>query len=209
MVFSLINKLSPMHPMLNIAIRAARSAGDQLIRTADNVGKLRINYKEATDVATEIEHRVAQEIIQNIESAYPEHAIAIKNSAAQEQKEHTWLIDPVNGIANFMHGFPQYAISIALKVHQKFEVAVIFDPLKDELFTASRGGGAMLNNRRIRVSRAHNLNKSLLAAGLSGKNKQNLDEYLAILHCLTTQTASVRHTGSTALEIAYLERGVA
>ena len=194
--------------MLNIAIRAARSAGDQLIRSADNVvGKLRINYKESNDVAAEIEHRVAHEIIQNIGNAYPEHCIATKNSTAQQQKEYTWLIDPINGINNFMHGFPQYAISIALKVHNKFEVAVIFDPLKDELYTASRGGGAMLNNRKIRVSREHKLNKSLLAAGLSSNNNQYLDEYLAILHALYAQTAGVRQTGSTALDMAALACG--
>jgi myo-inositol-1(or 4)-monophosphatase len=193
-----------MHPMLTIAVRAARSAGDQIIRSADSVGKLQINTKGSNDVSLEIKRRALQEIIQIIQSAYPEHKIITEKTDAINNNENTWLIDPLNGASNFMHGFPLYAVSIALKVKNKLEVAVVFNPVSDELFTASRGGGAMLNNRKIRVSRETSLKKSLLASGLPFKSKQKLHAFLDLYRDLFNAVADIRHTGSAALDLAYL-----
>ena len=206
-VFCPFYESSPMHPMLTIAIRAARSAGNLIIRSSDRVGTLQISQKGRNDFASEIDRLAEHEIIQIIRKAYPDHAILAEESGAHQGNDYVWVIDPLDGTTNFLHGFPQYAVSIALKNKDRIEVAVIFDPLKDELFTATRGGGAMLNDRRIRVTRQDTLKGSLLGTGFPFKAQQHLDAYLGMFRALFTDSAGIRRAGAAALDLAYLAAG--
>lgn len=193
--------------MLTIATRAARNAGDIIIRSSDNIGKLRINQKGRNDFASEVDQKAEQEIIRTILKAYPDHAILAEESGAQGQSNYLWIIDPLDGTTNFLHGFPQYAVSIALKHKNHIEIAVVYDPLKDELFSAERGGGAMLNNRKIRVTQQNSLKGSLLGTGFPFKRQQHLDAYLAMFRALFTDSAGIRRAGAAALDLAYVAAG--
>ena len=193
--------------MLNIAIRAARSAGDILVRSLDNVGKLRIDQKSKNDYASEVDRMAEQEIIQIIHKAFPDHAILAEESGMHPGNDYVWVIDPLDGTTNFLHGFPQFSISIALKNKARIEVAVVYDPLRDELFTASRGNGAMLNSRRIRVARQSSFKGALLGTGFPFKKHQHLDAYLAMFSAVFTDSAGIRRAGSAALDLAYVAAG--
>ena len=141
-----------MHPMLNIAIRAARQAGDIIIRSADSVDTLKITIKNQNDYATEIDKRAEDEIINILLTAYPDHGVLGEESGyLNKDAEYLWIIDPLDGTTNFMHGFPHYAVSIALKRGNTIEQAVIYDPVRQDLFTATRGKGAMLNLSLIHI----------------------------------------------------------
>ncbi len=193
--------------MLTIAIRAARNAGDFIQRSSENIGRLTISKKSKNDFVSEVDRMAETEIINIIKSAYPEHSILAEESGKHKGNDYLWVIDPLDGTTNFLHGYPQYAVSIALKNKGKIEVGVIYDPLRDELFTAERGGGAMLNNRRIRVSKQVNLNTALLGTGFPFKFPQHLDAYLSMFKSLTLDTAGIRRGGSAALDLAYLAAG--
>ncbi len=197
-----------MHPMLNIAVRAARSAGDLILRHADQTGTLRIDQKSKNDFASEVDRKAEQEIIKIIQTAYPSHAILAEESGEHRgDEEFVWIIDPLDGTTNFLHGYPQYAVSIALKQKGKIEVAAVYEPLRDELFTASRGGGAMLNNRRIRVTRQNSLRGALIGTGFPFKHQQHLDTYLDMFRILCIDSAGIRRGGAAALDLAYLAAG--
>ncbi|MGR9117091.1 MAG: inositol monophosphatase family protein, partial [Gammaproteobacteria bacterium] len=196
-----------MHPMLNIAVRAARSAGDIITRSAENVGRLQINYKSQNDYATEVDRAAEQDIIRIIKAAYPDHAILAEESGEHQGNDYVWIIDPLDGTTNFLHGFPVYAVSIALQVKGKIELGVVYDPLRDELFTAERGGGAMLNNRRIRVTRQTGLRGALIGTGFPFKQPKHLDAYLAMFRALHTDAAGIRRAGAAALDLAYVAVG--
>ena len=197
-----------MHPMLTIAIRAARSAGDQILRAMDNVGQLQINNKGRNDYASEVDRAAEVEIIHTIRKAYPDHGILAEESGAQAgDSPYLWIIDPLDGTTNFLHGFPQFAVSIALKNKDKIEIGVVYDPLRDELFTAERGGGAMLNNRRIRVTKQTSLTGSLLGTGFPFKEQQHLDAYLGMFRGLFADSAGIRRAGAAALDLAYVAAG--
>lgn len=196
-----------MHPMLTIAIRAARNAGDLIQRSSENIGQLTINRKSKNDFVSEVDRMAEQEIIKAIKSAYPDHSILAEESGEHKGNDYTWVIDPLDGTTNFLHGYPQYAVSIALKHKNKIQIGVIYDPLRDELFTAEKGGGAMLNNRRIRVSKQVNLDSALIGTGFPFKYPQHLDAYLSMFKTLTPTTAGIRRAGSAALDLAYLSAG--
>ena len=196
-----------MHPMLNIAVRAARSAGDLIIRSLDNIGKLQANPKNKYQFGSEVDSMVEQEIIQIIRAAYPDHAILAEESGKHEGNDFLWVIDPLDGTTNFLHGFPQFAVSIALKNKHNIEIAVVYDPLRDELFTASRGGGAMLNNRRIRVTPQASFRGALIGTGFPFNKQQHLDTYLSMFRSVFTDSAGIRRAGSAALDLAYLAAG--
>jgi myo-inositol-1(or 4)-monophosphatase len=197
----------PMQPMLNIAIRAARSAGDLILRSADNVSRLSIDQKGKNDYASEVDRMAEREIINIIKAAYPEHAILAEESGEHKGNDFVWVIDPLDGTTNFLHGFPQYAVSIALKHKGRLEVGVIYDPLRDELFTAKRGGGAMLNNRRLRVTNQNSLKGALLGTGFPFKTDKHLDAYVGMFKALTMECAGIRRAGSAALDLAYVAAG--
>lgn len=193
--------------MLNIAVRAARSAGDLIVRSADNVGHLHINQKGKNDFASEIDRMAEREIINILKAAYPEHGILAEESGEHKGNDFVWVIDPLDGTTNFLHGFPQYAVSIALMHKGKIQVGVIYDPLRDELFTARRGGGAMLNSRRIRVTAQTGLTGALIGTGFPFKNPQHLDAYLGMFRALSADSAGIRRAGAAALDLAYVAAG--
>lgn len=196
-----------MQPMLNIAVRAARSAGDLILRSSDNVGRLQIDQKGKNDFASEVDRMAEREIINIIKTAYPEHSILAEESGVHKGNDFVWVIDPLDGTTNFLHGFPQYAVSIALKHKGRIEVGVVYDPLRDELFTAKRGGGAMLNNRRLRVTAQNSMKGALIGTGFPFKTQQHLDAYLGMFRAVTIDAAGIRRAGSAALDLAYLAAG--
>lgn len=154
-----------------------------------------------------MDNKAEQEIIKVISKAYPSHSILAEESGASGKGEFQWIIDPLDGTTNFLHGFPQYAVSIALKHKDRLEVAVVYDPLKDEIFSASRGEGAQLNDRRIRVTQRKQLQGALLGTGIPFRPDQDLDKYLDTLKVLIEGTAGVRRAGSAALDLAYVAAG--
>ncbi len=197
-----------MHPMLNIAVRAARKAGDIIARFSNTVDTLTISNKAENDFVSEVDHLAEQAIIQIILKAYPDHGILAEESGGHNaDSEYQWIIDPLDGTTNFLHGFPQYAVSIGLRLKNRMEVAVVYDPIKQEMFTASRGRGAHLNDKRIRVTNRSSLKGALLGTGIPFRNLDNLDTYLAMLRALLPDTAGIRRAGSAALDLAYVAAG--
>ena len=197
-----------MNPMLNISIRAARHAGRIIVQFVDRLDTVNISEKKRNDFVTQVDELSEQEIIRTLRKAYPDHSILAEESGLQKKNEdYTWIIDPLDGTTNFIHGFPQFAISIALKYRNKLEVAVIYDPLRQELFTAVRGGGAQLNNRKIRVSSCQRINAALIGTGFPFKEKEFFPVYLQTFEAIFPQTAGVRRAGSAALDLAYVASG--
>ncbi len=193
--------------MLTIATRAARSAGDIILRSTESLSRKNFNQKGKNDFSSEIDHAAEQEIITILKNSYPEHSILAEESGLHPGNEYQWIIDPLDGTTNFLHGFPQYAVSIALKHKNRLEVGVIYDPLRDELFSASRGSGAMLNNRRIRVTTQKTLQGALLGTGFPFKHQQHLDAYMHMFKAVITDSAGIRRAGAAALDLAYVACG--
>jgi myo-inositol-1(or 4)-monophosphatase len=193
--------------MLNIAIRAARNAGNIIIRNLDRVDQLAVHSKERNDFVTEVDRQAEKEIIHVLRKAYPDHAILAEESGLHHGDDHQWIIDPLDGTTNYLHGFPQFAVSIALRYRGRLEQAVVYDPVLQELFTATRGAGAHLNDRRIRVSSRQSLEGALLGTGFPRKNRQYLDTYLDMFRALFPRTAGIRRAGSAALDLAYVACG--
>ena len=198
-----------MHPMQNIAIRAARSAGSVITRAFEQVDKIEIESKGSNDFVTNVDISAEQAIIETLQKSYPEHCIISKECGVIEgkDKDFQWVIDPLNGTTNFVKGIPHFAISIALKVKGKLDQAVIYDPIRGELFTASRGKGAQLNGFRIRVKQSKDLNGAILATGFPFRQKQHLDAYLNVFKSLFVKTSDMRRAGSPALDLAYMAAG--
>ena len=199
-----------MQATLNIAIEAAREAGKIIFRNMSRVHSLSIQTKEKNDFVSEVDLKAEQEIINIIHRAYPQHGILAEESGdsnSGNQDEYQWIIDPLDGTTNFLRGFPHYSVSIALKHKDRLEVAVIYDPFKDELFCAGQGNGATLNDRKIRVSGLTSFEGALLATGFPFRENQNIDHYLASLKELMLQTSGIRRAGSAALDLAYVAAG--
>ncbi len=199
-----------MHPTLNIAIKAARRAATVINRAALDVDLLRVEAKQPNDFVTEVDRAAEEAIIQVLREAYPSHSILAEESGEtgpEADTEYQWIIDPLDGTTNFIHGFPQYAISIALARRGVVEQAVVFDPNRNELFTASMGAGAFLNDRRIRVSKRLRLSEALIGTGFPYRQFGNVDTYLSIFKELTQKTAGLRRPGAAALDLAYVAAG--
>ena len=196
-----------MNPMLNIAIRAARAAGDVIIRQIDHVQDLPVTKKGRNDFVTEVDRHAELVIIETLHKSYPDHAILAEESGQQGDSPYVWIIDPLDGTTNYLHGFPQYAVSIALQHRGELDQAVVYDPLRQELFTASRGEGALLNNKRIRVSKQKHLEGALLGTGFPFKEQELLDEYLNSFRALFPMTAGIRRAGAASLDLAYVACG--
>ena len=196
-----------MHPMLNIAIRAARAAGDAIVREIDRVGDISVDLKGRNDFVTEVDKRAEKIIISTIQNSYPDHAFLGEESGRSGESEFIWIIDPLDGTTNFLHGFPHFAVSIALEHRGRLDQAVIYDPLKQELFTASKGKGATLNNKKIRVSAQHKLEGALLGTGFPFRDGAELDQFLASFKALYPKVAGIRRAGAAALDLAYVACG--
>jgi len=196
-----------MQPMLNIAVRAARNAGNIIVRSLDRLDSLAIHTKDRNDFVTEVDQHAEREIIGTLRKAYPNHGILAEESGKHDGDEFQWIIDPLDGTTNFLHGFPQFAVSIALRHRGRLEQAVVYNPLSQELFTASRGAGAQLNDRRIRVSTRRSLEGALLGTGFPFKAQQYLDPYLDMFRALFPQSAGIRRAGSAALDLAFVAAG--
>jgi len=193
--------------MMNIAVRAARSAGNIIIQNMDKVDQLSVQVKDRNDFVSEVDRQAEQAIIYVLRKAYPDHAILAEESGAQQGDSYQWIIDPLDGTTNFLHGFPQFAVSIALRHKGRLEQAVVYDPLRQELFTATRGSGALMNDRRIRVSKRITLEGALLGTGFPFKAQQHLDTYLEMFRSLFPESAGIRRAGSAALDLAYVASG--
>ncbi len=196
-----------MHPMLNIAVKAARRAGSIINRASLNLDVLTVKHKTFNDLVSEVDSAAEQAIIEVLKYAYPEHAILAEESGAQGDSEYLWIIDPLDGTTNFLHGFPQYAVSIALSHKQTLTQAVVYDPGRNELFTATRGRGAYLNDRRLRVSKRIKLTDALIGTGFPFRELKHLDSYLAMFRDIVKNTAGVRRAGAASLDLAYVAAG--
>ncbi len=199
-----------MHPMLNTATAAALKAGKFILQQTQRLDQLTIESKELNDFVSEVDRTVENEIISSLKRAYPDHGFQGEESdPINPESDHQWIIDPLDGTTNFLYGVPHFAISIALKRNGRLEQAVIYDPTLDELFTASRGDGARLNNRRIRVSSRKSMRGALLSTGIPFKEEGqvDIDTYLQTLKALNHGTAGIRRHGAAALDLAYVAAG--
>ncbi|MGO1296643.1 MAG: inositol-1-monophosphatase [Vibrio sp.] len=195
-----------MHPMLNIAIRAARKAGNHIAKSLENAEKIETTQKGINDFVTNVDKEAEAMIIHTIQSSYPEHCIVAEESGLIEGKDKDvqWIIDPLDGTTNFVKGIPHFAVSIAVRMKGKTEVACVYDPMLNELFTAQRGSGAQLNNARIRVKQIKDLQGAILATGFPFKQKQHSESFMKILSSLFVECADFRRTGSAALDLCYV-----
>ncbi len=214
-----------LHPMLNTAVKAARRAGSIINRASLDLERVKVSRKQHNDFVTETDKAAEQAIIDVLLTAYPDHRIlaeesglsdlkapleaaeSASRSAATADVDHLWIIDPLDGTTNFIHGYPQYCVSIALSQRGVITQAVIYDPNRNDLFVATKGRGAFQNDRRIRVSKRYRMNEALLGTGFPFKNLETLDRYLAMFRLMTGQSAGIRRPGAAALDLAYVACG--
>src|SRR5512141_1669428 len=199
-----------MHPMLTIAVKAARRAGNVINRGARDLDLLTVSAKGPKDFVSEVDREAERQIVETLLAAYPDHAILAEEGTAKGANaaaENVWIIDPLDGTTNFLHGFPQYCVSIALAHRGQITQAVIYDPCRNDLFTATRGRGAYLNDRRIRVSRRAHLRDCLVGTGFPVRDGSYLDTYLRMMKTMIESTAGVRRPGAAALDLAYVAAG--
>lgn len=200
-----------MEPMLNVALNAARKAGIILERAFERVDLIEIEEKGRNDFVSEVDRKAEREVIYHLKKAYPDHKFLGEESGASgpSDAEYEWIIDPLDGTTNFLHGIPHFAVSIACRRNGQIEHAVVLDPIKREEFTASRGRGATLNDRRMRVSPRVGMDGAIIGTGVpfNGFALKHIDEYLACLKEVAGLTAGIRRPGSAALDLAYLAAG--
>ena len=202
---------SSSHPMLNVAVKAARAAGALINRAALDVETVRVSVKQTNDFVTEVDHAAEAAIIETLKTAYPDHGIwaeeSGRTSGKGRDKNHVWIIDPLDGTTNFIHGFPVYCVSIALMVDGRIEQAVVYDPTRNDLFCATRGRGAYLNERRIRVAKRTTLRDCLISTGFPFRPGDAFQTYMQMLGEVMPKVAGVRRPGSAALDLAYVAAG--
>ena len=196
-----------MNPTTNIAIRAARAAGSIIMRSFSRLDSLRVSETNTNDYVSDVDRSAEAIIIDTIRKAYPSHAILAEESGSHAGDDYQWIIDPLDGTTNFLHGFPQFAVSIAMQYRGQLESAVVYDPVRDEMFTASHGQGAQLNDRRLRVTDQKTLKGALIGTGIPFRDQRYIDAYLAIMKDMVKDTAGIRRPGSAALDMAYVAAG--
>jgi myo-inositol-1(or 4)-monophosphatase len=199
-----------LHPMVNVAIKAARTAGNLINRAALDIESVRVSQKKANDFVTEVDQAAEAAIIETLLTAYPGHGIWAEESGREHgarDSEFVWIIDPLDGTTNFIHGLPIYCVSIALAVKGKVEQAVVYDPTRNDLFTATRGRGAFLNDRRLRVSKRTTLKESLISTGFPYRQGDDFGQYLTMMGDVMQRTAGLRRPGAAALDLAYVAAG--
>ena len=196
-----------MQPLLNIAISAARQAGDIILRHVEQLDRVKITAKGQNDFFSDVDVKAEQAIIYAIHKAYPDHGIIAEESGVQQDDaEYVCIIDPLDGTNNYLRGFPFYAVSIAVRVKNRIEHDVIYDPLRHECFSATRGRGARLNDRRLRVTKQTQLSAAMLGTG-SFRKSALAEQYLSASDALSLLSSGVRRTGSSALDLAYVASG--
>ena len=196
--------------MINVAIKAARAAGAIINRAALDVEAVRISQKQVNDFVTEVDHASEAVIIETLLTAYPGHGIQAEESGSEhgaKDSEFVWIIDPLDGTTNFIHGFPVYCVSIALAVKGKIEQAVVYDPSRNDLFTATKGRGAYMNDRRLRVSKRLRLTECLISTGFPFRPGDNFNNYMAMMGEVMPRCAGLRRPGAAALDLAYVAAG--
>ncbi len=199
-----------MHPMLTTAVKAARRAGNIITRGARDLDLLTVTTKGPKNFVSEVDRAAEAAIVETLHAAYPDHAILAEEGTARDKNrdaENVWIIDPLDGTTNFLHGFPQYCVSIALAHKGVVTQGVIYDPVRNDLFTATRGRGAFLNDRRMRVSRRTQLRDCLIGTGFPFRDGSFLDTYLQMMGAMIQQTAGLRRPGAAALDLAYVAAG--
>jgi myo-inositol-1(or 4)-monophosphatase len=196
--------------MINVAVKAARAAGSIINRAALDIESVRVSQKQANDFVTEVDHAAEQAIIETLLAAYPGHGIWAEESGREhgaKDSEFVWIIDPLDGTTNFIHGLPIYCVSIALAVKSKVEQAVVYDPTRNDLFTATKGRGAYLNDRRLRVSKRTDLQQALVSTGFPYRMGDHFNQYLSLMGEVMQRTAGLRRPGAAALDLAYVAAG--
>jgi len=198
-----------MHPMLNIGIRAARAAGKVITRNIDRVDSLKIDRKQRNDFVSDVDRTAEAEIINILQKAYPDHAILGEESGLMGKidAEYMWVVDPLDGTTNFLHGYPHINVSIALKHNGKATQAIVYDPISQELFTATRGEGASLNNKRLRVSKATKMTDALIGYGFPYRDGDDMDIHIDIVRQIMSNSTGTRRGGACALDMAYVAAG--
>jgi myo-inositol-1(or 4)-monophosphatase len=199
-----------MHPMLTTAIKAARKAGSIIQRASSDLDRLTVRSKNRNDFVSEVDQAAEEAIISVLREAYPKHSFLGEESGASpgaDGAEYLWIIDPLDGTTNFLHGFPQYCVSIGLKHKGVLQQGVVYDPTRNELFTATRGAGAFLNDRRLRVSKLDRIDAALISTGFPFRELGRLDKYLDMLNVVTRNCAGVRRPGAAALDLAWVAAG--
>lgn len=194
-----------MHPIVNIAVRAARRGANMLLRNMDHINDLEITAKGSRDLVSEVDRAAEREIIEVIQHVYPQHSILAEESGAQPGDDYEWIIDPLDGTFNYLHGIPHFCVSIGVRIKGRVEHGVVYDPVREELFSASRGEGAMLNNRRIRASRRSHMDDALLGTGFAAAS-EHFDAFQCI-HDQFNRASTLRRSGSAALDLAYVAAG--
>jgi len=197
-----------MHALLNVAVMAARRAGNSLMRNLVKLDSLTVETKGHNDYVSEADRAAEREVIETIHKHYPDHAILAEESGSTGTSETVWIVDPLDGTTNFLHRFPVFAVSIGVQVKGRMEHAVVYDPVRQELFTASRGVGAQLDGRRIRVSGQKNLDRALIGTGFPFRQADvEMEPYLAMLGKIIKNTSGVRRPGAAALDLCYVAAG--
>ncbi|WP_435100544.1 inositol monophosphatase family protein [Arhodomonas sp. AD133] len=196
-----------MHPMVNIAVRAARSAGNVIVRNMDRLDRLHVEAKGNNDFVSDVDRMAEREIVQTLKRAYPDHGILGEEYGGKANGDYLWVIDPLDGTTNYLHGFPHFAVSIALLHRGAPEVAVIYDPVRQELFTATRGGGATIEGRRIRMRPRRSIEGALLGTGFPFRYPEHQGSYLGMFQSIMGSTGDIRRAGSAALDLAYVACG--
>ena len=197
-----------MQALLNTAVKAARKGGDTALRYLNRVHDLDVRSKSRNEFVTQVDHAAEAAIIDSIRERYPHHGFLAEESGEHPGDEFVWIIDPLDGTTNFLHGFPVFSVSIALRVRDQLEVGVVYDPCRQELFTAIRGGGAQVDGRRVRVSARPGLEGALIGTGFPYRaNVEWLPRYMGMLQAVMENTAGVRRPGSAALDLCYVAAG--
>jgi len=194
-------------PAVNVAVKAARAAGNIILRYLNRVEQLSVEEKSRHDYVSEVDRLAEAEIIKELRRAYPDHGTLGEESGQKGNPSKVWIIDPLDGTHNYLRGFPHFSVSIGFRDHGDLIYGVVYDPLRDEIFTASKGDGAFLNDRRIRVSKRENLQGAMIATGFPYRQRKHIEAQLSMTRALLTEAEDIRRTGSAALDLAYVASG--
>jgi myo-inositol-1(or 4)-monophosphatase len=196
-----------MHALINIATRAARAAGTVIMRNMDRLDTVTVTTKGPNDFVSEVDKLAEQAIIDTVRKTHPDHGFLGEETGRHGGDDYVWIIDPLDGTTNYLHGFPAFAVSLGIQHKGRMEHGVIYDPLRQELFTASRGGGATLDGKKIRVTAVNGLERALVGTGFPFLEHQDVDAFMAMLRGIITKTAGVRRAGAASLDLAYVAAG--